>query len=168
LFTVLERERESEQRLGIYLGSDHTTSNACHIERSDDISADYILGVVKDKIAPGSLVVVDYLQLMDEKRVNPPIQEQIEQLKSFAREHRCIFIFLGQVSPEVDGRQDQVPSLEDVRLPNPLDLAVFNKIIFLSQATKNTDQIAVNFCGKVSHCFMVGLDPVKRCVVDLD
>jgi hypothetical protein len=99
LFTVLERERESEQRIGIYLGSDHTTSNACHIDRSDDISADYILGVIKGKIAPGSLIVVDYLQLMDEKRVNPAIQEQIEQLKSFAREHRCIFIFLGQVSP---------------------------------------------------------------------
>ena len=38
--------------------------------------------------------------------------------------------------------------------PNPLDLALFNKIIFLSQATKNTNQIVVNFCGKVNHCLM--------------
>lgn len=167
LFTVLEREHESEQRIGIYLGSNDNKLDVCDIDSADDISADYIMGAIKEKIAPGCLIVVDYLQLMDEKRINPPIQAQIEQLKSFAREQGCIFIFLAQVDPQVDGREDQVPRLEDVRLPNPLDLGLFNKVIFMSQARKDKDQIAVNFSGKVNHSFDVGLDRSKQCVVDL-
>jgi replicative DNA helicase len=167
LFTVLERERDSQERIGIYLGSGQQGDDICLVDSSDDISAEYIIGAVEKNICPGALVVVDYLQLMDEKRINPPIQDQIEKLKTFAKENCCIFIFLGQIDSEVDGRETQKPGLEDVRLPNPLDLNLFNKTIFMYQDGEDVDQIQVNFAGKVDHSFAVALDRKRACIVDL-
>ena len=167
LFTVLERESESEQRIAVYLGSEQESNNICKVGSSDDISADHIVEAIGDKVAPGTLIVVDYLQLMDEKRINPPIQEQIERLKAFAKEHCCIFVFIGQIDPQVDGRDDRMPGLEDVRLPNPLDLNMFNKIIFMSRVRDATDRVQVKFAGKVNHTFDVGVDRKRKCIVDL-
>ena len=167
LFTVLERKRDSQERIGIYLGSGQQKDDVCIIDSSDDISAEYIIAAVEKNISPGALIVVDYLQLMDEKRINPPIQDQIEKLKAFAKENCCIFIFLGQIDPEVDGRETRKPGLKDVRLPNPLDLNLFNKTIFMYQDGTDVDQVQVSFAGKVDHSFAVALDRKKACIVDL-
>ena len=53
-------------------------------DNSDDINADYI--VSKLARAPrGTLVVIDYLQLLDQKRENPELMHQVRSLHSFAR-----------------------------------------------------------------------------------
>jgi replicative DNA helicase len=98
---------------------------------SDEISAPYIIGKLKDTALEDTVIVVDYLQLLDQQRSKPPLQKQIEDLKKFAKEKKCIFIFTSQVDRSFEGKQGFRPKLEDIRLPNPLDLKLFNKSMFL-------------------------------------
>ncbi|WP_129781531.1 DNA helicase [Peristeroidobacter soli] len=101
------------------------------IDNSNDISADYI--VRKLAAAPrGTLVVVDYLQLLDQKRENPALMAQVRTLQSFARERGLIFVFISQIDRSYDPSIKLCPALEDVRLPNPLDLGLFTKTCFLN------------------------------------
>jgi replicative DNA helicase len=101
------------------------------LDNSDDISADYI--VKKLAAAPrGTLVVVDYLQLLDQKRENPELMVQVRTLQSFARDRGLIFVFISQIDRSYDPLTKPCPDLEDVRLPNPLDLSVFTKTCFLN------------------------------------
>jgi replicative DNA helicase len=100
-------------------------------DNSDDISADYI--VRKLARAPrGTLVVIDYLQLLDQKRENPELMHQVRALQSFARASGLIFVFISQIDRSYDPSSKPFPDLEDVRLPNPLDLTLFSKTCFLN------------------------------------
>jgi replicative DNA helicase len=100
-------------------------------DNSDDISADYI--VRKLAGAPrGTLVVIDYLQLLDQKRENPDLMHQVRTLQSFARARGLIFVFISQIDRSYDPLAKPFPDLEDVRLPNPLDLTLFSKTCFLN------------------------------------
>ena len=100
-------------------------------DNSDDISADYI--VRKLAHAPrGTLVVIDYLQLLDQKRENPELMYQVRTLQSFARSSGLIFVFISQIDRSYDPLTKPFPGLEDVRLPNPLDLTLFSKTCFLN------------------------------------
>lgn len=98
---------------------------------SDAISAGYMM----EKLASapsGTLVVVDYLQLLDQKRDKPELMVQIRALKAFARERGLIMVFVSQVDRSYDPARKSCPDLEDVRLPNPLDLTLFSKTCFLN------------------------------------
>lgn len=100
-------------------------------DNSDDISANYIIGRLAH--APrGTLVIIDYLQLLDQKRANPELMVQMRTLRSFARENGLIFIVVSQIDRSYDPQIKPVPDLEDVRLPNPLDLSLFSKTCFLN------------------------------------
>lgn len=100
-------------------------------DNSDAISADYIMK--KLACAPrGTLVVIDYLQLLDQRRENPALMLQVRELKSFARERGLIIVFISQIDRSYDPLTKPCPDLEDVRLPNPLDLTLFNKACFLN------------------------------------
>lgn len=101
-----------------------------HVDCSDDISADHIMGQLSD--APrGSFVAVDYLQLLDQKRTNPPLQDQVGALAAFARRHGHIIAFVCQIDRSFDPEADALPGPADIRLPNPLDLGLFNRAVFL-------------------------------------
>lgn len=100
---------------------------------SDEISADYIIRETNNSVTDGSLIAVDYLQILDQNRSKPALQTQIEALKRFAREKRCILIFISQIDRVFDQNDRERPSLADVRLPNPLDLGLFNKSIFVRE-----------------------------------
>ncbi len=98
---------------------------------SDDINATYI--VERLASAPrGTFVVIDYLQLLDQKRENPELTVQVRTLKSFARERGLIVVFISQIDRSYDPSAKPCPDLGDVRLPNPLDLTLFNKTCFLN------------------------------------
>lgn len=100
-------------------------------DTSNDISADYI--VTRLAAAPrGTLVVIDYLQLLDQKRENPELMDQVRTLQSFARERGLIFVFISQIDRSYDPLTKPCPDLEDVRLPNALDLRLFTKTCFLN------------------------------------
>ena len=100
-------------------------------DSSDEISSDYIVRRLAN--APrGTLVVVDYLQLLDQKRDNPELMVQVRTLKSFARDRGLIFVFISQIDRGYDPSKKPCPDLDDVRLPNPLDLSLFSKTCFLN------------------------------------
>jgi replicative DNA helicase len=101
------------------------------LDFSDAISADYIIDQTQDMVVEGSLIAIDYLQLLDQQRNKPPLQRQIERLKSYAREKRCTLIFISQIDRAYDQSARAHPGFADVRLPNPLDLGLFNKSIFV-------------------------------------
>lgn len=101
------------------------------LDNSDDISADYIVKRLA-AVPRGTLVVVDYLQLLDQKRESPELMDQVRMLQSFARERGLIFIFISQIDRSYDPSKKPYPDLEDVRLPNPLDLGLFSKTCFLN------------------------------------
>ncbi len=97
---------------------------------SDGISAGYIIERLAQAPA-GTVVAIDYLQLLDQRRSNPPLAEQVASLKRFARERGIIVVFISQIDRSYDPVTKPLPNMEDVRLPNPLDLSVFNKTCFL-------------------------------------
>lgn len=100
-------------------------------DNSDEVSSNYI--VSRLAAAPrGTLVVVDYLQLLDQKRDKPDLMMQVSTLESFARERGLIFVFISQIDRSYDPSKKPCPDLTDVRLPNPLDLGLFSKTCFLN------------------------------------
>jgi len=98
---------------------------------SERISADYIMAQM-ETVAPGTLAVVDYLQLLDQRRDNPDLMSQICALRSFATERRITVICISQVCRSYDPALQSFPTFTDVRLPNPLDLGLFDKACFLN------------------------------------
>jgi len=114
------------------LGHDSTSfTDRFEFDGSDDICASYII----DRLAfaaPGTVVVVDYLQMLDQKRSNPDLMEQVESLRAFAKDHKLILVFISQIRRSYDPATSPFPGLDDVRLPNPLDLSLFDKACFLN------------------------------------
>lgn len=100
-------------------------------DSSDAICADHIIGRLAS--APrGTLAVVDYLQLLDQKRENPDLMAQVRALRSFARESGVILVFISQIDRSYDASRKPCPDIGDVRLPNPLDMSLFDKTCFLN------------------------------------
>lgn len=98
---------------------------------SDAIDAGYMIATLE--AAPwGTLVVVDYLQLLDQKRESADLVEQVRKVRSFAREKGLIFVFIAQIDRSYDPANKPFPDLDDIRLPNPLDLGLFDKACFLN------------------------------------
>lgn len=103
------------------------------VDCSDAISADYV--VKQMATAPrGTVVVIDYLQLLDQRRENPDLTVQVRALKSFARDKGLIVVFISQIDRSYDPAIKPCPDLSDVRLPNPLDLKLFDKMCFMNQS----------------------------------
>ncbi|MEB2845538.1 DNA helicase [Rhizobiales bacterium RZME27] len=98
---------------------------------SDRISADHIMAAMRE--APkGTVAAVDYLQLLDQRRETPPLARQLESLKHFAVERALTLIFISQIDRSYDPLAKVYPDMTDVRLPNPMDLGLFNKACFLN------------------------------------
>ena len=80
-------------------------------------------------------MVIDYLQLLDQKRESPPLAAQVRALKFFARERQLVIVFISQIDRGYDPGTKPCPDMQDVRLPNPLDLALFDKTCFLNNGS---------------------------------
>jgi replicative DNA helicase len=103
------------------------------VDCSDAISADYIVKQMA-MAARGTVVMVDYLQLLDQRRENPDLAVQVRALKSFARDKGLIVVFISQIDRSYDPSLKPCPDISDVRLPNPLDLKLFDKTCFINNA----------------------------------
>lgn len=100
-------------------------------DNSDRISANYVIERLAAEPS-GTVAVIDYLQLLDQKRENPELSEQVPALRAFARERGISIVFLSQIDRSYDAAAKPLPDLTDVRLPNPLDLALFDSTCFLN------------------------------------
>ncbi|WP_180900643.1 DNA helicase [Martelella soudanensis] len=98
---------------------------------SDRISADYVTTRLAGAPA-GTLAVIDYLQLLDQRRENPPLEAQIRALRAHARRHGHVFVFIAQVDRRFEAADRAFPTFADLRLPNALDLGLFDKACFLN------------------------------------
>jgi len=100
------------------------------VDVSEDMSASHI----QSRLAatpPGTLVLIDYLQLLDQRRDKPALDQQVRDLKAFALARKAIVVCLSQISRSYQPTARPCPDLDDVRLPNPLDLSLFSKACFI-------------------------------------
>ena len=142
IFT-LESNQEDVDKLLRSIGEEKITSNELyHFDGSDLISASYIIDRLS-KSATGTIAVIDYLQLLDQKRNTPDLSEQVNDLKAFARKQRIIILCVAQIDRSYEYADKPTPDFNDVRLPNPLDLCVFDKACFLHRGNVTTHKQVV-------------------------
>ena len=101
-----------------------------HLDTSDDICADYMIARLNKR--PGRrLAVIDYLQLLDQRRDRPVLHDQVRRLKSYLERTGSIAVAISQIGRDFDVGGKAMPDLSDLRLPNPVDLSCFTKSCFL-------------------------------------
>lgn len=111
------------------------------LDCSDAITADYII----EKMAqtePGSVIVIDYLQALDQRRTNAGLAEQVQGLKTFAARKDVVVVLMSQIDRAFEASGRPLPDLRDVRLPNAIDLNLFNKACFLNKGRMRVDAMA--------------------------
>ena len=140
-FTLFHTEEEVQNRL-LEFGVDPLAPDAkLMIDTSDEISGPHIVDQLVNA-ARDTLVVVDYLQVLDQKRDTPDLNAQVQMLKAFAQSSGTVLVLISQVSRAFDPTTKSMPDLEDVHLPNPVDLSAFSKTCFLSEGVIQLDQAA--------------------------
>ncbi|HTV21093.1 MAG TPA: DNA helicase [Polyangiaceae bacterium] len=102
-------------------------------EHSDSIDARHIIERVGRDGADGAVVVVDYLQLLDQRRASPPLQQQVSALGELAKQMRCVVVLISQIRSAFDTSAQPLPGVDDVRLLDALDLQLFDELVFLHQ-----------------------------------
>jgi len=102
------------------------------LDTSDEISASYI-GVQTADAPAGSVIVIDYLQLLDQNRDNAPLADQVKTLAKQAKSKGHTIITISQIDRRYDMSAKPVPDMTDLRLPNPVDLSLFTKTCFLHE-----------------------------------
>lgn len=156
-FSLSEVHKDIAGRIALYdetIGENNPYLGG--LDYSNDICADYIIQKTSKTISKNSVIVVDYLQLLDEKRSNPSLQDQVFKLKNYAKEKECIVIFISQINRELENRADKKPTMDDIRLPNPLELKFFNKILLLHKSKEEEQMVDVLFCRPKEFSFKVG------------
>ncbi|GGX49561.1 replicative DNA helicase [Tateyamaria omphalii] len=124
------------------LGIDQmSVQKTVEVDTSDEVSADYVIGRLECFDTP-VMAVIDYLQLLDQRRTNPDLQDQITSLRTYVKATGGICVVISQVNRSFDLSDKPMPDLSDVRLPNPLDLSIFDKVCFLHNGKLQVDQAA--------------------------
>ncbi|KIC51359.1 DNA helicase [Tateyamaria sp. ANG-S1] len=111
------------------------------VDTSDDICAAHIIERLGNMPAH-AFVVVDYLQLLDQRRNNPPLEEQVRALKKCAIERGAVVVLISQIDRPFELSSSTMPTLEDIRLPNPVDLSLFDKRCFLHDGKTQIESAA--------------------------
>lgn len=111
------------------------------LDTSDEIDADHIAQQLKGK-PRGTVVAIDYLQVLDQRRSSPEINQQIGTLRAFAKEAGHIIILISQIDRKYELGTQDLPTLADVRTPNPLNLSLFTKSCFLSEGEVRLEAVA--------------------------
>lgn len=124
-------EKDIAERLNVLGSNIFTNKKAFTFDTSDDICADYIIKGLSP-VRRNTVVVVDYLQLLDQNRSKPAIAAQLLALKSFAEMAGLIVIMISQIDRTYDPSTKNLPEIADVRMPNPIDFKLFAKTIFMN------------------------------------
>ena len=142
-FTLEYTEQEIRERLKRIRPEWECSPKLLVFDTSDAVSADYIMTRM-DAAPYGTLIVIDYLQLLDQQRDKPALMEQVSALKKFAEKNGAILIFISQIDRLFNPSQKPYPDMHDIRLPNPLDLSLFNKMCFVQGGTIQMNQCKDN------------------------
>lgn len=129
-FTLDYSEEETRTHLEKLADTGVCAEGNLEIVALDDISAAFVMQHLA-KSAAGTVAVIDYLQILDQQRTKPALAEQLTALSGFAREKGIVLVFLSQIDRSFDARTKALPDINDIRLPNPVDLKLFTKACFI-------------------------------------
>jgi len=130
-FSLEYNEDDVRERLKDIGASIVSLGDRFQYDTSNKISAGYLMERLSS--APrGTVAVIDYLQLLDQRRTTPDLSVQVSTLKAFAEKTGMILVFISQIDRSYDTTGNPLPDRADVRLPNPLNLSLFNKTCFLN------------------------------------
>ena len=140
-FTLEFSESEARERLRDAVGKADRANELLEVDASDAIGAAHIIDRLRS--APrGTVAVIDYLQLLDQNRAKPPLAEQVATLKDFAAASGTILVFISQIDRSYAPAAKPLPNLADVRLPNPVDLGLFDTACFLNDGKIRVDRLS--------------------------
>lgn len=140
-FTLDYHDRDIADRFAT-MGVDPSSINeTVVIDTSDDVSADYVISRLRPEKEP-ALIIVDYLQLLDQKRTNPSLDDQVKSLQRYVIDRGAICVVISQIDRSFDLSEKPMPDTSDIRLPNPLDVSAFSKLFFLHNGKIQFDQAA--------------------------
>lgn len=118
-----------------------TPDHGVEILVSDEIDAGFIARHLAD--APrGTVAVIDYLQILDQRRSTPPLSDQLQVLGSLARDRGLILAFIAQIDRRFAAAPGVVPGLADLRLPNPVPDGAFSAACFLHDGRSRFARLA--------------------------
>lgn len=129
-FTLEYTEQDVLLRIGRLEKGAPCSGHGVDIVTSDEICADYVIRYLSG-MPCGTVAVIDYLQILDQRRDTPHLSEQIIALQAFARQTGMILAFISQIHRSYDPAAKPVPDIEDLRLPNRVELGHFSKACFL-------------------------------------
>jgi replicative DNA helicase len=140
-FTLEDDEGAVLDRLQL-LGADRKlVEGRIILDTSDDICAETILNRVGDD-AGNAVIIIDYLQLLDQRRRKPELDTQIRALRAFAGATGSITVALSQIDRAFEATGRSFPKLADIRLPNPFDLSLFTKACFMRDGEARLQELA--------------------------
>jgi replicative DNA helicase len=131
-FSVECSLKDIKRRLPEQADKDLLRPDGIQIDLSEDLCADLIVDRLSNA-SRGTVAVVDYLQVLDQRRTAPELEQQIKTLKHFAARRGIRLVFLSQIHRSFDPERKRLPDFSDLRLPNPLDLSLFSKGCFLHE-----------------------------------
>jgi replicative DNA helicase len=140
-FTLEYNQKEVLDRLQSIVGDLATLDGQFHIDCADAINADYIINQLASA-ERGTLILIDYLQLLDQKRDSPDLSDQLSALHSFAKKTGVIVVCISQIDRSYELSERSIPDMTDVRLPNAVDLTLFNKACFLNDGEVRVETIS--------------------------
>ncbi|WFR96175.1 DNA helicase [Rhizobium tumorigenes] len=140
-FTLEMTEQQVRKHIGVLEKDDRTDCDRLEVVTSDDISADYVIRHLAGS-QPGTIAIIDYLQILDQNRSKPALAEQIVALGSFAKETGIVLGFISQVDRSFDAESRRLPDISDIRLPNLIDLGLFTKACFLHNGEAQLQAVA--------------------------
>lgn len=127
LFFTLDYTRaDVTERLQTISGA----SDRVEVDTSDEICADHIIKRL-GQAQGASIAVIDYLQLLDQRRSTPDLDRQLAALKQRAVKSGDIIVAISQIDRSFESSGKSLPDLSDIRLPNPVQLDRFTRTCFL-------------------------------------
>jgi len=140
-FTLELTEAQARKQIQSLDEGTPRVSDTIDVVTSDGICADYIVHHLAG-MKPGTLAVIDYLQLLDQQRSKPALAEQLTVLKAFADRTGVVLGFISQIDRAFDHEDRRLPDIRDIRLPNLVDLGIFSKACFLHDGEAQLQNVA--------------------------
>lgn len=141
LFTLELTEQQARKHVQSLENNASGLSDSLEIITSDDISADYIINHLSGS-KPGTVAIIDYLQLLDQQRHKPALSEQVRALDDFAKQAGVIFGFISQIDRTFDAENKALPDIHDLRLPNHVESSIFTKACFVHNGKTRLQMVA--------------------------
>lgn len=144
-YTLEYTERKAREHIQSLQDGDGGLRNELEVVTSDEISADFIarhLSGAPSGASPGTVAVIDYLQILDQQRSKPVLSDQMRVFRAFARTTGVVLCFISQIDRSFDPAKDRVPGVADVHLPNPIPPGSFSKACFLHEGEVRFQDVA--------------------------